>query len=64
MLWGLDGIVNTAESDLLFKPLEPLSKAGIFLVWKKYQTFSKSSQYFLHVLETLFDDKKEEKLDS
>jgi hypothetical protein len=46
MLWGLDGIVNTAESDLLFKPLEPLSKAGIFLVWKNIRPFPRAASIF------------------
>lgn len=51
---GLDKLINTdCTSALCFKPLEPKAQATITLVWKKYQHFSKSSQYFLNILQDL-----------
>lgn len=48
----LDKLVNTSEnSDLCFIPLEPKLEVGIVLVWKKYQVFSKVSQYFLDLIQ-------------
>lgn len=44
----LDKLVNTGEnSSLCFKPLNPEMKASIYIVWKKYQVFSKASDIFL-----------------
>lgn len=52
---GLDKLINTdCTSDLCFKPLEPKAEADIIFVWKKYQHFSKSAQYFLKVIQQLF----------
>ena len=52
---GLDKLINTdCASDLCFKPIEPKTEAEIIFVWKKYQHFSKSSQYFLNVIQQLF----------
>ena len=45
---GLDGVVNTTEtSDLCFRPFEPRLEAGIVVVWKKYQVFSKPAELLL-----------------
>lgn len=35
------------ESNLCFRPLEPRLEAGVSLVWKKYQAFSKAAEVFL-----------------
>lgn len=54
---GLDKLINTdCTSDLCFKPLFPQTCASITLVWKKYQHFSKSSQYFLNILQDLLQE--------
>lgn len=44
----LDRIIN--NSMLCFKPLEPKLEVGINIAWKKYQLFSKASEYFLMIL--------------
>ena len=50
----LDGLINTTgDSELCFRPLSPVIEARIYLVWKKYQTFSKSSQLFLNFVKEL-----------
>ena len=47
----LDKLVNvTGDSNLCFKPFNPMLKANLVLVWKKYQVFSKASQKFLDEL--------------
>jgi len=44
----LDKIIKTSgDSVLCFKPLEPRLTAGLNLVWKKYQVFSKPSKIFI-----------------
>jgi len=49
---ALDGLVNTTgESVLCFKPLNPLLEAELYIVWKKYQVFSKASDKFLSQLQ-------------
>lgn len=54
---GLDKLIATDyNSELCFKPLEPKAKADIVLIWKKYQPFSKPSQYFLNTLQNIFND--------
>lgn len=53
----LDKIIHTGNDSLLcFKPLEPLLKAQLEIVWKKHSVFSKASEKFLKQLyETLSD---------
>lgn len=47
----LDKILNvTGDSPLCFRPLMPLVKAHMSVVWKKYQVFSKASEAFLTTL--------------
>ncbi|MGC2872584.1 LysR family transcriptional regulator [Ihubacter sp. mB4P-1] len=47
----LDGLVNTTgDSALCFRPLAPKLTAGLYLIWKKYQVFSKASEKFLACL--------------
>lgn len=49
---GLDGIINTTgNSELCFRPLYPALEAGLCIIWKKYQVFSKASNAFLHQLQ-------------
>lgn len=47
----LDGIIPEYENSLLvFRPLEPKIEAGLNIVWKKYQVFTKASEVFLDKL--------------
>lgn len=47
-----DKLVNVSgNSNLCFRPLEPRVEAGMSIVWKKYQIFSKPAQKFLKVLQ-------------
>lgn len=48
----LDKIINTQGSRLCFRPLEPSLEAGLCIVWKKYQVFTKAAELFLHVLQS------------
>lgn len=48
---ALDKLINiTGKSELCFKPLYPTLKAGLCIVWKKYQVFSRASELFLRQL--------------
>jgi hypothetical protein len=48
----LDKLVNTTgDSRLCFRPLKPRFEARLYLVWKKYQVFSKAAEMFLHKLQ-------------
>lgn len=52
---GLDKIINTAGNDkLCFRPLSPQTEAGMHIVWKKYQVFSKASEKFIEKLKEIF----------
>jgi DNA-binding transcriptional LysR family regulator len=43
-----DKLVNIAgDSALCFRPLEPKVETGLYLVWKKYQMFTKAADVFL-----------------
>ena len=46
----IDRLINTTNSDLVFKPLNPPVEVELDLVWKKYQVFSRSAQIFLKYL--------------
>lgn len=47
----LDKILNvTGNSPLCFRPLMPVIKAYMNVVWKKYQVFSRASEAFLAAL--------------
>lgn len=47
----LDKIINVSgNSNLCFRPLEPKLTAGMYIVWKKYQIFSKVSESYLAAL--------------
>lgn len=49
----LDKLVNISSlnSNLCFKPLFPKLEAGLSIVWKKYQVFSKVAEIFLKALQ-------------
>lgn len=45
---GFDHIINTSgNKNLTCRPIIPLTKLRMHLVWKKYQTFTKASEAFL-----------------
>lgn len=46
----LDGLINTAGTDLTFIPLDPPFRIGMHLIWKKYQVFAKPAELFLERL--------------
>jgi DNA-binding transcriptional LysR family regulator len=51
----LDKLINTTgESNLIFKPLYPELRVDIYIVWKKYQVFSKAAEKFLLKLQEYF----------
>jgi hypothetical protein len=51
---ALDKLVNTTgESELCFRPLYPTLEAGLCIVWKKYQVFSRASEHFLKRLQKI-----------
>ena len=48
---GLDKIINTSgKSNLCFRPLSQRQEAGMHIIWKKYQVFSKASEKFIEKL--------------
>lgn len=49
----LDKLINTANSNLKFTPLEPALTIGMKLIWKKYQLLSKPAELFLKTLKAL-----------
>lgn len=53
---ALDKIINTnGDGNLCFRPLYPVSEAGLCIVWKKYQVFSKASEQFLRRIHEEFE---------
>ncbi len=49
---ALDHLVNTAgDSRLCFRPLEPRLEVQLYVVWKKFQVFSKAAAKFLTLLQ-------------
>lgn len=51
---GLDKIINTSgNSKLCFRPLSPQREAGMQIVWKKYQVFSKACEKFIEKLKEI-----------
>lgn len=55
---ALDKLINTTgESSLCFKPLYPALDAGLCIIWKKYQVFSRASNEFLHQLKCEMENK-------
>ena len=52
----LDKLINTAESSLCFRPLDPPLEAAACIVWKKYQLFSKAAEVFLRSLHGILEE--------
>lgn len=51
---GFDNIIDTSGNrGLVCKPINPITEVSMYLVWKKYQIFSKSSQLFLQEIQKL-----------
>ena len=51
----LDKLINTTgNSELRFRPLYPTLEAGLCIVWKKHQVFSRASKQFLNQLRAEF----------
>ena len=54
-LLTFDHLIDTsAESGLIFRPLEPRLETKLYLIWKKYQTFSPIAERFLKHLQLRF----------
>lgn len=50
-----DNIAYTGqESDLCFRPLDPVVDSGLIIIWKKYQVFSPASALFLKNIRNYF----------
>ncbi len=51
---GLDKIIHTSgNSNLCFRPLTPKREAGMSIIWKKYQVFSKASEKFMEKMKEM-----------
>lgn len=55
----LDKIINTEGTSLCFKPLNPPLTADLYIVWKKYQVFSKAADLFLKTLKDSLNQPEE-----
>ena len=53
---SFDGLINTKDSPLCFRPLKPTLRAQACLVWKKYQIMPKAAEIFLHQLQEYLDE--------
>ncbi len=54
-LLTFDHLVDTSQdSGLVFRPLSPRLETKLYLIWKKYQTFSPIAERFLKHLQTSF----------
>jgi hypothetical protein len=54
-LLTFNNLVNTSSgSGLAFRPLKPQLETRLYLVWKKYQTFSPIAERFMALLGTAF----------
>ena len=51
-----DKLINTHGSNLCFRPFSPRLEARGFIVWKKYQVFSKAARNFLNCLIEFIED--------
>lgn len=49
----LEGLINTANTDLVFIPFKNDSKVYSYLIWKKYQVLSKCCRKFLEEIQKL-----------
>ena len=47
-----DGIINTSgDSRLCFRPLKPAIEIEMYMIWKRYQVFSKPAEKFLMMIQ-------------
>lgn len=47
----LSNLINTTgDSELCFRPINPMIESSLVVVWKKYQVFSKPAEKFLELL--------------
>ena len=53
---SFDGLINTKDSPLCFRPLKPTLCAQACLVWKKYQIMPMAAEKFLHQLQEYLDE--------
>ncbi len=53
-----DKLINTRGSNLCFRPFSPPLEAPAFIVWKKYQIFSKAANIFLQSLKELLTNEQ------
>lgn len=54
MAFTFDSLVNTEGTNLCFRPLEPKVEAELYLVWKKYNIFTKACEIFLQQIQNDF----------
>lgn len=58
-LLSFDKLVDTSpESGMVFRPLTPKLETNLYLVWKKYQTFSPIAERFLKQIKKSFGQKQ------
>lgn len=51
----IDKLIDTGESsDLTFRPLTDVPGTGLYVIWRKYQTFTPASQLLIDELEKRF----------
>lgn len=53
-----DGLINTSNTNLVFKPLDPPLHCSPSIIWKKYQILSKPVEKFLDVLSSRIKTKE------
>ena len=52
---GFEGLVYTgADSDLCFRPLEPMLESPMYIIWKKYPVFTPVASLLLRELKSSF----------
>lgn len=51
-----DKLINTRGGNLCFRPFSPPLEANSFIVWKKYQVFSKAANLFLQYLKEMIKE--------
>ena len=55
----LDRIINTSgDSKLCFRPLSPTIEIEMYMIWKKYQVFSKPAEKFLMMMQENIAEEK------
>jgi DNA-binding transcriptional LysR family regulator len=52
----LDKLIHTQGTNLCFRPFSPQLEAPAYIVWKKYQVFSKAVETFLRCLRELLEE--------